>query len=179
MIAAITQTLAEMLVDGSSQIGTEQIDLGHPGRSQAPNPKLNLYFYELCKNTRLSRQTQPAIANGKEITTWFDLYFLVTAWDCTVLGEQHLLSETLRLLLRYSHLPEKFLPRTLQGYRELPIQITANTARETVAFWAALGIPLRPALYVTITIPFQTKLGETPMPKPQILLNSKSNYTRS
>ncbi|MEC4803412.1 MAG: Pvc16 family protein [Jaaginema sp. PMC 1079.18] len=173
MIAAITQTLAEILVDGSSQISTEQIDLGHPGASTAPNPKLNLYFYQLCKNTNKSGAAPDAIAQETKLTTWFDLYFIVTAWDCTVLSEQHLLSESLKLLLRHSHIPAKFLPSGLQSYRELPLKITANTAMKTAAFWAALGIPLRPALYVTITVPFHTEpeRGELPISQPQILLN--------
>jgi hypothetical protein len=156
MIPAVAQTLANILAGGVSTIGLEQIDFNPPKLEQDAGVKLNLYCYDLREN----RQFRPTgtcpdgLAHQACSTIWFDLSFLVTARDGTALGEQRLLSEALILLLRYRFLPEKLLARTLRGYGLLPVKVSTSGWMNTAALWSALGVPLRPALYVTVTVPF-------------------------
>ncbi len=170
MIPAAAQTLAEILSSGTSLVSTEQIDFDHPGRRQNLRPGLNLYCYDLRENDTIqytsqlaqgmNLQAQPDSLLKNRHPRWFDVAFLVSAWDFTALGEQHLLSEALTLLLPHRLLREDLLVPALRGYGNLPMTVSADLAINTVALWSALGVPLRPALYVTVTIPFCLR-GET------------------
>lgn len=167
MITAVTQTLVAILAESSSLIGTEQIDFNHPGIEQYQASRLNLYCYDLREN-KLMRHNQSQTAdtcddNGSLI--WFDVSFLITAWDSTALGEQQLLSEALTLLLRYRFLPEPLLASALRGQKRLPIKVSADDLIDTVAFWTALGVPLRPALHVTVTAPIELPAKPQPSKK--------------
>ena len=167
MIPAVAQTLAKILAGGTSLISTEQIDFNHPGWRKNTGPGLNLYCYDLRKNSQVQqskqqvessdRQSQPQATTVNCSTTWFDVSFLVSAWDYTALGEQRLLSEALMLLLHHHYLKEEFLALELRGYGNLPLTVSTVHPIETAALWSALGVPLRPALYVTMTIPFNSK----------------------
>lgn len=173
MLTAITQTLAEILACGSSLGSTEQIDLGHPSQNQVQSrcPKLNLYCYHIRQNTQMPPLSPQLDIKRQPI--WLDVSFLVTAWDYTVLGEQRLLSEILMLLLPYHHLPEALLHQSLQGYGGLPIKVSASGITEIIEFWRALNLPLRPALYLTVTIPWQQQPKLT-TPTPKVLLKEVS-----
>jgi hypothetical protein len=92
---------------------------------------------------------------GNDSAKWFDVSFLVSAWGDTALGEQHLLSEALMLLLPHHFITEELLAPVLRGYGSLPMTVRTIHPIDTVALWSALGVPLRPALYVTVTTPFQ------------------------
>lgn len=166
MISAVAQTLAKILAGGTSLISTEQIDFNHPGWRQNKGSGLNLYCYDL----RANNQVQFTVRSGKSTTNqstshettennsakWFDVSFLVSAWGDTALGEQHLLSEALILLLSHPLITEEMLAPVLHGYGSLPLSVTAVDPTDTVALWSALGVPLRPALFVTVTIPFHS-----------------------
>jgi len=175
MITAVSWTLAEILAGGSSLIGTEQIDFNHPSVEQYGEPRLNLYCYDLRENqqTQYSSQQTGGTNNDNGSLMWFDVSFLVSAWDCTALGEQQLLSEALTLLLRHRFLPEELLAPALRGYGMLPIRVSASGLIDTIAFWSALGVPLRPALYVTVTVPLNLQ-GESSMPEQDMLLIHRS-----
>lgn len=150
MIPAVAQTLAEVLVEGTSLISTEQIDFGHPSAQQNIRPGLNLYCYDLreCQD----RRNLPPRSEIRE-ARWFDVSFLVSARNCTPLGEQRLLSEALTLLSYRSWLPAELLAPTLKGCGGLCITISTISPTDAVALWSALGAKLRLALYVTITVP--------------------------
>lgn len=164
MLPAVAQTLAEILTGGTALISTEQIDFNHPGLRQDVRPALNLYCYNIRENyqvqhsqqqreSRSSRNQRPTPENCQAM--WFDVSFIVSAWDCTVLGEQHLLSEALTLLLRHRWLKEELLAPTLRGYGSLSINISAVKHLDAAVLWNALGVRLRPALYVTVTAPLR------------------------
>lgn len=85
---------------------------------------------------------------------WFDISFIVSAWDWTELGEQRLLSEALAPLLRHPLLREDRLVPALWGWGAISIQVGTVSFGDVAALWRALGAPLRPALYVTVTAPF-------------------------
>ncbi|HEY9619359.1 MAG TPA: Pvc16 family protein [Crinalium sp.] len=150
MIPAVAQTLAEILVEGTSLVSTEQIDFGHPSTQQDLRPGLNLYCYDLreCQD----RRNLPQRSENRN-ARWFEVSFLVSARNCTPLGEQRLLSEALMLLSYRRWLPEESLAPTISGYGDLCITVDTVSPTDTVALWSALGAPLRLALYVTVTIP--------------------------
>lgn len=173
MITAVSWTLAEILAEGSSLIGTEQIDFNHPGVEPYREPRLNLYCYDLRENQQTQYSKTGGTSNDNGSLIWFDVSFLVSAWDCTALGEQQLLSEALTLLLRHRFLPEKLLAPALQGYGMLPIRVSASGLIDTIAFWSALGVPLRPALYVSVTVPLDLQ-RESSMPEQDMLLMHRS-----
>lgn len=175
MITAVSQTLAEILAVGSSLISTEQIDFNHPGMQQQGEPRINLYCYDLRENQQMQQSPLETeiTPNDNNSPLWFDVSFLVTAWDCTGLGEQQLLSEALRLLLRYRFLPEKLLAPALQGYGLLPIRVSACESLDTVVFWKALAVPLRPALYVTVTVPLERQDQEFSVCNKEVITNSQ------
>ncbi|AUT00762.1 hypothetical protein CLI64_10330 [Nostoc sp. CENA543] len=152
MIPAATQTLAEILAGGISLLSTEQIDFNHPAMSQNVNPRLNLYCYNIQENVYIEQPTKEEI-KPLPPPRWFDVSFLLSAWDCTSLGEQRLLSEALRLLLHHHCLPEDLLAPALRGHGELSMTVCTINPIDAATLWSALGVPLRPALYVTLTIP--------------------------
>ena len=170
MIPAVAQTLAKILAGGTSLISTEQIDFNHPGWRKNARPGLNLYCYDLRANSQVQQSQrqvessnthqQPPATTANSSTRWFDVSFLVSAWDYTVLGEQRLLSEALVLLLQHHLLNEELLAPELRGYGNLLLTVSTGHLTDTAALWSALGVPLRPALYIAVTIPF--KLPGTP-----------------
>jgi len=164
MIPAVAQTLAKILAGGTSLISTEQIDFNHPGWRKNAELGLNLYCYDLRANSQVQQsewqvessnnQDKPQVTTTNTRAMWFDVSFLVSAWDQTALGEQRLLSEVLMLLLHHRYLKEELLTLELRGYGNLPLTVSTIPPSDTAALWRALGVPLRAALYVTVTIPF-------------------------
>lgn len=170
MIPAVAQTLAELLANGTSLIRTEQINFDHPSSQQQTTPRLNLYCYALREASDSfpesapveSERLQESVRSGASTTplsdrrlVWFDVRFLVSAWDRTALGEQRLLSEALVLLMRHRWLPEEFLAPELRGCGELPLAISTIPAGEMSALWQAIAVPIRPAFCATVTTPFR------------------------
>lgn len=165
MIPAVAQTLAKLLAGGTSLISTEQIDFNHPGWRQNTGSGLNLYCYDLRANDQVQHSVRQGKSTnnqgklhgttGNDSAQWFDVSFLVSAWGDTALGEQRLLSEALMLLLPHHFITEERLAPVLRGYGSLPMTVTTIHPTDTAALWSALGVPLRPALYVTVTTPFQ------------------------
>lgn len=167
MLPAVSQMLANILAGGNSLISTEQIDFNHPGLQQGVEPLLNLYCYDIRKHdegqhsvweleSRNSYDT-PDTTSEKYSTVWIDVSFLVSVWGFTALGEQRLLSEALKLLLRHRLLPEDLLDPTLRGHGNLQLLVCAMKPLDAIALWSALGVRLRPALYVTVTVPLHLK----------------------
>ena len=126
MLIFVVQTLAEILAGGTSLTSTEQIDFSHPihRREEGAGPTLNLYVYDLRESKqiqhsgrqverKLTSDLQPATINWSP--SWFDVSILLTAWDRTALGEHHLLSEALSVLLRHRSLQEDSLMFSTEG----------------------------------------------------------------
>lgn len=149
MIPAIVWTLAEILVRGTSLVGTEQIDFGHPGEQREQRPALNLYCYDL-------RERKEGVGGGPY---WCDVSFVITAWDWTALGEQRLLSEALAQLIRHRPLGEAVLAESLRGHGALPLTVFSSETVCAVSLWTALGVPLRPAVLVTVSAPLNLRSG--------------------
>ncbi|MFH7242458.1 MAG: Pvc16 family protein [Spirulina sp.] len=172
MISAIAQAVANLLASGPTLTGTEQIDFGYPGQvADSSKPCLHLYHYEIQSaqspypqpyvpsSAGASLNHDPALGVGSQ-PIWFNVVFALMACDHTALGEQALLSESLSLLLQSPHIPHRFLSPSLRRYPALPLRVTPITLVTQPAFWITLGIPLRPALQISVTAPFEIPFGD-------------------
>jgi hypothetical protein len=164
MLNSILQTLAEILAGGTTLGSTEQIDFSHPSSIMDSNRDafLNLYLYDVRVNKRMpnaGRQVERsfdgsnASADIRSAPSWFDVSMLITARDRTVLGEHSLLSDVLSLLLRYRLLREEFLTPDLRGYGNLSLSVTNDPPIDVASLWNSLSISIRPAIYLTVTVP--------------------------
>ena len=165
MLNSILQTLAEMLANGAVVNSTEQIDFSHPASLENSNRdrSLNLYLYDIRINKKIpsnSRQIKRHFDESRQVAeiskspNWFDISIVVTASDRTVLGEHQLLSETLLLLIRSQTLHEEFLTPDLRGHGNLSLSVTDNPPISIESIWSSLSVPIRPAIYLTVTVPF-------------------------
>ncbi|MDB9341353.1 MULTISPECIES: Pvc16 family protein [Cyanophyceae] len=174
MLIFVVQTLAEILAGGTSLTSTEQIDFSHPihRREEGTIPTLNLYVYDLRESKhiqhsgrqverKLTSDLQPATINWSP--SWFDVSILLTAWDRTALGEHHLLSEALNVLLRHRSLQEDFLVPELRGYGNLSMTVAVDPPIEIGSLWSALNVPLRTGLYLTVTVPLEPQATVVPL----------------
>ncbi|MBW4428033.1 MAG: DUF4255 domain-containing protein [Nostoc desertorum CM1-VF14] len=196
MLIFVLQTLAEILAGGTSLTSTEQIDFSHPGnrRDNGAGPIINLYFYDIRESKQIQhtgRQvverkvaqeslhpanvSRPPTADVSWSPTWFDMSLLLTAWDHTTLSQHLLLSEALSTLLRNRSLREEFLVPELRGYGNLPMSVAVEPLIEMGSLWSALSIPLRPALYITVTIPFKAQ-STTPNLVWERVFNTQSQH---
>ena len=155
MIAAASQTLAELIAEELTQVSLEQISFTHPRLWQKDSPGLNLYCYNV-QESDLSRSSD---------CRWFDLTFLVSVADYTSLGEQKLLSEVLGMLSQHPLLPNTVLDRTLQGYGTVNMRVFTQAMAESILFWAVLCAPFQLAIHVTLTVPY-------PLPNQAVLLSN-------
>lgn len=174
MLIYVLQTLAEILAGGTSLTSTEQIDFSHPSnrKEEAAGPTLNLYIYDIRESKqmqhsgrqverKITRALQPAPINWSP--NWFDISILLTAWDRTTLGECHMMSEAITVLLRHRLLREEFLVSGLRGYGNLNMTVSLEPQVETGSLWSALTIPLRPAIYLMVTVPFEAEKASVPL----------------
>ncbi|MBD3884264.1 DUF4255 domain-containing protein [Phormidium tenue FACHB-886] len=173
MLISVLQTLAEILAGGTSLTSTEQIDFNRPGsrREEAAGRFLNLYLYDIRESKqvqhsgrqvdRRNADRQPQTARVGWAPDWFDLSLLITAWDRTALGEYHLLNEALGVLLRHRALQEDFLAPELRGYGNLALSLSVAPPIELGALWGALSLPLRPAVFLTVTAPITQESNQT------------------
>lgn len=174
MLILVLQTLAEILAGGTSLTSTEQIEFSHPSnrREEGGGSTLNLYIYDIRESKQLQqsgRQVERKLTRGLQPATvswspnWFDVSLVLTAWDRTTLGEHHLLGEALTVLLRHRSLREEFLVPELRGYGNLSMTVSVDPTIEVGSLWSALTIPLRPALYLTMTVPFEAQSTSVPL----------------
>ncbi|WP_319423596.1 Pvc16 family protein [Pleurocapsa sp. FMAR1] len=165
MLNSILQTLAEMLANGAVLTSTEQIDFSHPAslENRDRDGSLNLYLYDVRINKKMpsnGRQVERHFDNLRPIAqvskspSWFDISIVITARDRTVLGEHQLLSETLLLLMRSPLLQEEFLTPDLRGHGNLSLSVTNDPPIDVGSLWSSLSVPIRPAIYLTVTVPF-------------------------
>ena len=164
MLNSILQTLAGMLANGAVLTSTEQIDFSHPASLENSNRErsLNLYLYDVRSNKKMpnvGRQVERHFDESRQVAkiskapNWFDVSIVITARDRTVLGEHQLLSETLILLMRSQLLHEDFLTPDLRGHGNLSLSVTASPPINIESLWSSFSVPIRPAIYLTVTAP--------------------------
>jgi len=167
MIPAVAQTLVNLLTSGTSLDNAEQISFSL--MESHLRPGLSLYCYDvhpanqkLCNSPEdgvqqagaIQPSIAPSVTSDQGRSAGLNISFLITAHDQTMLGTQQLLSEALLTLCQYESIPEKLLAPTLQGYGALPLIVCQMP--NPAALWCAMGLPLRPAVYITITVPLNT-----------------------
>ena len=152
MIAAITQTLTEILVESSPIIRDIEIDLNHPETRQDVRPALSLYFYQLTKSRHHPDAHHLEVDTERYILDWYDLSFVIIPWDWTVLGKWKLLSEVLNSLIPYQLITQEKLAPELRGFGDLTLQIA--TSVPDTRWEKTFGISFHPALYITVQTPF-------------------------
>ncbi|MBD2683472.1 MULTISPECIES: Pvc16 family protein [Nostoc] len=175
MLISLLQTIAEILVGGTSLTSIEQIDFNLPGSRTNGNAGqiINLYLYDIRLSNQLQqtgRRVERMFSEGgtptstvSQLPTWFDVSLMLTAWDRTTLGEYHLLTEAMTFLIRHGYLKEEFLPPELCGYGQLPMTIVSSPPIEVGSLWSSLNLPLRPALYLTVTAPLGAEKTSVPL----------------
>lgn len=165
MLNSILQSLAEMLASGAVLTSTDQIDFSPPANLENSNRELslNLYLYDVRISKKMpnnGRQVERHFDESRQVAevcrapSWFDISIVITARDRTVLGEHRLLSETLLLLMRIRLLREEFLTPDLRGHGNLSLSVTNDPPIDVGSLWSSLSIPIRPAIYLTVTVPF-------------------------
>ena len=137
-------------------------------QASVKSPTVDLFLYDIRENRDL-RRVDPQVErrNGTMVQTRppvrVDCSYLVTAWANTAPGklpgseEHRLLSEVMRVLLRYPTLPEAFLQGALKS-QELPLPTTTlqqGHLQNLAELWQALGGRVRAALNYTVTIAVQ------------------------
>ena len=158
MISAVAQTLGKILADETSVGSLEAISFNFPQTDLDNCPELILYFYKVQPISQELEKTELLESfkfhNSKSSETlWFDIFFLLSTEDRTTLGRQRLLSEALGVLLRHDWVDEQLLAPVLRGYGSLPLVV--HQPQDLVAFWQVLGVPFRPALYLSVTAPLR------------------------
>lgn len=128
-------------------------------------PAIDVFLYDIRENTEL-RTTQWLIerkTDGTAVRTRspvrVDCSYLITAWSSEssstrALDEHRLLSEVMKVLLRYPKLPEALLQGGLRGQEPPLPSSTLQPGRLQSAgeFWQALGGKPKAALNYTVTI---------------------------
>lgn len=179
MIPVIAKNLAQILVDGTSLSSTEQIDFSPPSTDLIGQSALTIYCYNIQESRSSgSDALQLWGCNAPFMTQidfkslrWFELSFLISAWDYTVLGEQQLLSEALLSLINHPSLPLTLLLPELQIVEELPLEISSAPTIDPVMLWYSLGLPIRPAVYLAIKVPILPRAG------PSVIETSSSAHS--
>jgi hypothetical protein len=129
MIPAISKTLANLLAIETSLTGIDQVDFNPPAKGL--KAALNIYCYNYC--------CEPMAAPK------VDLAFVISAWNTPIWGEQSLLSEALSSLQKHHQLE-------VSPGQALSVEVNSIPAIEPVVLWESLGLPMRPAIYVTVKV---------------------------
>lgn len=179
MIDDLDRTLEELLKRAlpASLVDQVTISFATPNEQFPPTsvslPAVDLFLYDVRENREL-RSNQWAVeksAAGAPTRTRppvaIDCSYLITAWpsesSITAPQDEHrLLSEVMRVMLRYPRLPEAVLQGSLRDQPREPPAITlqAGYLQNMGEFWQALGGKPRAALNYTVTIwvqPFEAE----------------------
>jgi hypothetical protein len=167
MLPAVSKTLANILIHETSLCNSECISFNPPGAKLTGHPGFHIYCYSVSERLP-SSVSDPLVSppstssNSDKLLSpyalhWFDICFVVIAQGYTPLGKHQLLSEALHSLLNHRFLDEEYLAPELQGFGKLSVTVTPNSVIHPSILWQSLGVPIRPALYVTITVPLQSR----------------------
>ncbi|WP_046867566.1 Pvc16 family protein [Microvirga massiliensis] len=152
-------------------------------RALSNETRLNLYLYDIHENRKLrtnerervrlgsmftERPAPPRINCTYMATVWSGMTFNLPAAEPTR-AEHMVMSRVLTVLLArsalspteiYSGVPIpsgndiNAIPAALRG-EALPLEVVMPDAlKEAMEFWSSMKAPLRPALHITITVPF-------------------------
>ena len=137
------------------------ISFDRPDEDYTPGEAtINLFLYDVRENRELrsnewliERQSNGTV-NKQRPPVRVNCSYLVTAWAGDVLSEHKLLSQAMKVLLRYPTLPDSILEGSLKG-QEPPLPTSTlqpGHLQSLGEFWQALGGKPKAALNYTVTI---------------------------
>src|SRR5215472_1062521 len=145
-------------------------DKNFPGTLQKPT--VNLFLYEVKENRDLRDPVPIVEKTGSSFSrrlppVRIDCSYIVTSWSnqaggVRVVEEHRLLSQALLWLSRFPTIPSIYLQGglTIQPF-PLMTQVAQTDANKNAGeFWTALGIPPRPAFYLTVTVSLELTVAE-------------------
>lgn len=164
MISASTQTLATLLASNPLWVERETISFEHPQIARRSKPCLNVYCYHiqavsgdsrpaLTQSYQQSYQQREKKSDRRDDCQWFELTFLLSVFDYTTLGEQHLFSTILSALSSCRAIPEDLLAPSLKGWGDLPLSVSTPNTENSLQLWKVLGAPIRLSLHVKLAVP--------------------------
>ncbi len=171
MIDDLDKTVEELLRRELAPALVEQVAISFaaPDSEFPPSsvtlPAVDLFLYDIRENLEL-RRTGWIVEHGNNGTATkklapvrVDCSYLITAWasessTSRPLDEHRLLSEVMKVLIRYPVIPEVLLQGSLRGQEPpLPSSTLQPGRLQSVAeFWQALGGKPKAALNYTVTI---------------------------
>ena len=177
MLHEIDDALQALMTDELGRIpgcpiyNLRQVTLETPGdalRLRDGEANVNLYLYDVRENVELRDEggRRPRLpgrygdAGTRPAPTRVDLSYLITAHaGGDTRTEHHLLSDVYAVLLRSPIVPDAYLPPALQALGpclvSLQVAFPGDLSRADLsALWQALDGPLRPALHLVVTFPF-------------------------
>jgi hypothetical protein len=167
MFQDLDSTLAKLLTDPAAppELAASDVNFETPDKNFAPaQPTVDLFLYEVKENRDLRDPTPILQKVGETFTRLpppvrIDCSYIVTAWSnavgaAKVSAEHQLLFEALQWLTRFPTIPAVYLQGSLVNPIYPPPTMVAQLDPNKHAgdFWYALGIPPRPAFYLTVTI---------------------------
>ena len=128
-------------------------------------PAIDLFLYNVRENRDLRsnewivERRSDGTASKTRAPVRIDCSYLITAWasaasNAPVQDEHHLLGEVMKVLLRFSTIPQAILQGSLHG-QEPPLPTTSlqpGRLQSISDFWQTLGGRPRAALTYTVTI---------------------------
>jgi Pvc16 N-terminal domain len=171
MISDLDDSLAQLLRGQlpAAIVGSTQIVFDAPDDQFPPSgvtlPAIDLFLYDVRENADLRSVEwtveRPAAGNlvMHPPPVRVDCSYLVTAWPSetspTRLRDEHqLLSEVLKVIVRFPTLPHDVLAGELAGQSPAPptASLGAGRLQSVAEFWQALGGRPKAALHLTVTI---------------------------
>lgn len=168
MFHDLDQTLTELLGDVPAaelpELSGADVSFEAPDRSfNPPGATVDLFLHEIKENRALRHPApimQGAVRRRPPLRA--DCSYLVTAWVAgpvgaqRVVAEHRLLGQALAWLSRFPTVPEGYLrgaladPDRIYPLPTMVAQLDPNDHNGD--FWAAMGVPPRPAFQLTVTI---------------------------
>ena len=171
MIDDLDRTVEELLRRELAPALVEQIAIsfGAPDSDFPPSsvtlPAIDLFLYDIRENMELRRtgwvvgHNADGTATKRQVPVRVDCSYLITAWasessTTRPLDEHRLLSEVMKILIRYPIIPEALLQGSLKGQEPpLPSSTLQPGRLQSVGeFWQSLGGKPKAALNYTVTI---------------------------
>lgn len=171
MIDDLDKTLEQLIVRGVAPALVEQVTISFatPDSQFPPTsvtlPAIDLFLYDVRENRDLRSNEWLVERQGngsptkKRAPARVDCSYLITAWPSEsapnpVQDEHRLLSEVMKVLLRYPTVPESILQGALVGQEPPLPAVTLQPGRlqSLGEFWQALGGKPKAVLHYTVSI---------------------------
>jgi len=194
MFQDLDGTLTRLLNDAPQlelpELRGADISFETPDRNFAPaQATVDLFLYEVRENRTL-RDPSPVVERRgdtylrRPAPVRVDCNYVLTTWAAAVIGpvrvaaEHQLLGQALTWLSRFPTIPTRYLQGSLLSplrIYPLPAMVAQlDPDQHAGEFWTAMGIPPRPAFYLTVT----TELALAPPTEGPLVTTTTTRYRR-